>query len=103
MTSWVIPPVGLIEPVPAPEFYIDGIGAIELFGACVRMHLYSQQMPLECAGGPSQKVVMVKVVRPIVALPCAIGQVAQCLMLHDLPILARGPPEGGGFRPRVVG
>lgn len=102
MTQWIVQPSGLIEPVPAPEFYIDGIGAIELFGACVRMHLFSHQMPLEGGNSPAQKVVMVKIIRPVNTLPCSIGQVAKCLFADGVPITEIPGPYGPGCKPQLV-
>lgn len=101
MTQWIIQPNQLIEPAPAPEFYIDGCGAIEQFGSCVRLHLYSQQMPLEYAGGISQRVVVVKIVRPVATLPKIMLQVAQCLW-PDGADICRGCPIPTGGRPRLV-
>lgn len=101
MTRWIIPPVDLIEPVPVPEFYTDGCGAIEQFGECIRLHLYSNQMPLECAGGISQRVVVVKVVRPIFSLPRTMLQIAQCLW-PDAAEACRSCPVPSGGRPRLV-
>jgi hypothetical protein len=78
MTAWIVPPVGLIEPVVAPEFYVDGIGAIEMVGNCVRIYLVTEQMPLEASGNP-QKIVSVKIIGPLPNVPGVIGQLAQCL------------------------
>ena len=100
MRQWIVPPNGEIEPAPAPEFYIDDIGPIELFGANVRLHCYSEQLPLECAAGfPPQRVVVVKIVRPLRSVAPSIGKLAQCLW--------QPPPLGGvkppaGFCPRLV-
>ena len=101
MTQWIIRPNELIEPAPAPEFYIDGCGAIEQFGSCVRLHLYSQQMPLECAGETSQKIVMVKIVRPVATLPKAMLQIAQCLW-PDAEEACRNCPVPSNGKPRLV-
>jgi len=83
MCAWIIPPVaGLIEPSIAPEFYVDGFGAIELIGSCIRIYCCTQQMPLEAKGEP-QLVVAAKIIRPIAHIPIGIGQLAQCLMLTE--------------------
>lgn len=94
---WLIPPNGLIEPAPAPEFYTDGCGAIEMFGVCVRFHLYSEQMPLEYVGGLPQKIVVVKIVRPIKMLPRTLIQITKCLWPDDPPCMR---PDGG--KPHLV-
>lgn len=99
MVEWIIPPVGLIEPVPAPEFYIDGIGAVEMIGACVRIYYFVDQMPLEVGGVPAQKIVALKIVRPIESIPAAIIRLATCLATAERsPGVHSGPP----FKPRLV-
>lgn len=90
---WIIPPVGLIEPMPAAEFYVDDCGAIERVGENVRMHYYSEQMPVEFGGAEAQKIVMVKIVRPIATLPKTMLQIAHCLWPEGLPpAVAKGRP-----------
>ena len=94
MVHWIVPPVGLIEPSPAPEFYVTEIGAIEMVGEhCIRLHFVAEQMPLESAGGLPQKIVVVKVVRPIFNLPGALVKIAQCMDCDGFMNLR--PPRGG--------
>lgn len=104
MTHWIIPPSGMIEPVPAPEFYIDRIGAIELIGSDVRLYLITEQMPLEIAAGAPQCVLALKVRRPLLSLPQGVVQMAQCLCGGHPAIEAeaRGPPDGNGRKPHLV-
>jgi hypothetical protein len=99
MCAWIVPPkAGLIEPAIAPEFFIDGCGAVELIGSCVRFYLCAEQLPLEAASSGAQSIVLVKIVRPLAGIPDTIAQLAQCLTDH------RGPDQrpGAPFRPRVV-
>jgi len=97
MPHWIVPPDGLIEPSPAPEFYVTEVGAIELVGQCIRLHFVAEQMPLEAVCGLPQKVVVVKVVRPIFNLPGTLIKIAQC-MACDGPMNLR--PSGG--KPHLV-
>lgn len=92
MVEWVVPPVGLIEPVVAPEFFIDGVGAIEMIGACVRIYYCVDQMPLEVVGAP-QKIVTLKIVRPVTGIPASIGRLAQCLNIERSPDIQPGRPR----------
>lgn len=93
MAHWIIPPERMIEPVVAPEFFVDGIGAIEAVGARVRAYYYVEQMPLEAGNGPPQRILTVKIVRPMAAVADSIGRMARCLAPLD-------PPQGNW--PRVV-
>lgn len=96
MPSWIIAPSGLIEPVPAPEIYVTGIGAIESVGTGdLRVVLVQEQLPLESGGHVPQRVVVAKLVGPTMNVPTIIGQLAQCLWRPTLHI-----PEGS--RPRLV-
>jgi hypothetical protein len=51
MSRWILPPVaGLIEPVLAPQFTVDGIGAIELLNDHeIRISMFERQMAIEAA------------------------------------------------------
>jgi hypothetical protein len=92
MVAWILPPNGLIEPVPAPEIYVDGIGAIELLTpGTVRVHLIAEQLPIESPVGIPQKVVVVKVVGPMLNLPMTIGQLAMALIREPVRMPERGP------------
>lgn len=97
MVSWIIPPVGLIEPAPAPEFFITSVGAIELIGECIRVYYCIDQLPLEAGSAMAQTVVALKIVRPVCSIPAAISRLAQCLISERSPDIQTGP-----FRPRVV-
>jgi len=78
MSAWVVPPsVEMVDPAIAPEFYVDGIGAIEIAGGNLRLHLVSDQMPF--GSNASSKIVVVKIVGPLLNVPQVIGQLAQCL------------------------
>lgn len=96
MSAWIVPPHGAIEPCPAQEFYVDGIAGIELVsGGCVRVYLFSEQMPLESGGAGEQKIISVKIVGPLVNVPTVIGQLAQCLIPSAKELI-------GGRGPRLV-
>lgn len=96
---WIVPPIaGLIEPMPVPEVFIDAIGGIELVaGGWVRLYGCSEQMPLEAGSERPQRIVQVKIVRPLVTIPEAILGMARCLCSERTP----GIVPGGPF-PRLV-
>lgn len=78
MSTWIVAPsAAMIDPAIAPEFYVDGIGAIEISGGNLRLHLVSDQMPFG-ADSPN-RIVVVKIVGPLLNVPQVIGQLAQCL------------------------
>lgn len=92
MSAWILAPSGLFEPVPAPEIYVDGIGAIETIGSGnVRVHLIQEQMPLEIAAGAPQKIVVAKIIGPVMNIPGVIGQLAQCLWRQTTVMPYHGP------------
>lgn len=41
--AWILKPQGLVEPVPAPEFFIDGVGAIEECNGLLRVFYYAHR------------------------------------------------------------
>lgn len=97
MCAWIVAPVAnLVEPVMAPEIYVDGIGAIEYNKGSVRVYLTAEQLPVE--GGAAQHIVGAKIIGPLSSLPMIIGQLAMCM------ITGRGneiePPTPG--RPHLV-
>jgi hypothetical protein len=98
MSRWVIAPSGLIEPVPAPEIYVEDIAAIELIGGCVRLYLASEQLPLEAADAVQQHILGAKMVVPIMRVPMIIGELAKCLG----PILAETELPARPGHPRLV-
>lgn len=92
MCAWIVPPIrGLIEPSVAPEFFIDGAGAIERIGDSLRFYLSARQLPLEAGGCDPHHIVMVKIVRPLRGLSRAAMQLMQCIDSEDLPDCRRGP------------
>lgn len=94
MSRWIIAPTGLIEPVPAPEIFVDGIGAIEAIGGGnLRYYLIQKQLPIERAVENPQKIIVAKIVGPLGNVPTYIGQLATCVWPEDEP-----PPAG----PRLV-
>lgn len=98
MSAWIVPPVvGLIEPSVAPEFYIDGTGAIERIGDSLRFYLSVKQLPLEAGPCEPHHVVIVKIVRPIRGLTHSALQLLQCLDCDNLPDCQQGP-----WKPRFV-
>lgn len=98
MRAWIVPPIPrLIEPSVAPEYFIDGAGAIERIGDSLRFYLSAAQLPLEVGGCEPHHVVMVKIVRPIRGLSHTAMQLMQCLDCDSLPDCQRGP-----WTPRVV-
>ena len=100
MSCWIVPPIaGLIEPSPAPEFFIDKIGGIELISAgWVRIYGCADQMPLEVVACKPQRIVQVKIVRPLATLPDAILSMVRCFS-GDTDALVR--PQGP-FMPHLV-
>lgn len=99
MVEWIVPPAGMIEPAPAPEFYVDDVGAIEHIGSNVRIYFCAMQLPLEAGCIAPQKIVQVRIVRPVCAIPGAIIRLASCLTSERSPDVSFRPP----FKPRVVG
>lgn len=94
MSCWIVPPIaGLMEPAIAPEFFIDGIGAVELVGAThVCLYFYREQLPLD--GGEAVRTVIYKSIVPLASLPANLAKLAHCLAQME------GPPERS--RPRAV-
>lgn len=102
MPLWVMPPIaGLIEPVPAPEIYIDGIGAIEIADHMARMFLYAEELSI--AGGETCRIVKVIIRRPAKNVAQAIGclaSLAHAELTGIVPQSADGPARG--IPPRLV-
>lgn len=96
MAFWVVPPVAnLVEPVIAPEIYVDGIGAIEFNNGSVRVYLTAEQLQVD--GDVAQHVVGAKIIGLVSNLPMIIGQLAMCMIARrDEP--AKPPPN----RPHLV-
>lgn len=44
--TWILKPAGLVEPVPAPEFFVDGVGAIEESNGLLRLFYYANRTSL---------------------------------------------------------
>jgi hypothetical protein len=93
LSTWIIRPSGLIEPVPAPESYVEDIAAIELIGGCVRLYLATEQLPLEAAEAVQQHILGAKMVVPIIRIPTIIGELAKCLVpaLTEADLPRHGP------------
>lgn len=100
MPLWVMPPIaGLIEPVPAPEIYIDGIGAIEVAGGMARVFLYAEELSI--SGGETSLIVKAIIRRPVKNVGQAIGSLASLAhaeLTGIMPQSADGPLKG----PRLV-
>ena len=93
MRGWIIAPSGLIEPVPAPEIYVDGIGAIEAVGGGdLRYYLVQEQLPIEGELHVLQKVVVAKIIAPHANVPFHIAQLAQCIA-PDISVAPSGKPR----------
>lgn len=91
---WIIPPVsGLIETAAVPEFFVDGIGAIELTNGNIRLYLFSDQLPLDSRDTTRTHVVALKLVGPLSNVPQCIGQLASCLWRDGLGIQERIGPH----------
>jgi len=98
MHTWIVPPVpGLIEPSVAPEFFVDGAGAIERIGDSIRFYLSAAQLPLEAGANRPHHIVMVKIVRPLRGLNRTAMQLMQCIDCDSLPDCQQGP-----WTPRLV-
>jgi len=60
---WIIPPVaGLIEPVVAPEIYVENIGAVQFTGHSLRIAYYAREMSVH--GGDGDPVIKLWLRRP---------------------------------------
>lgn len=85
MSAWIVPPVeAMIEPAPAPEFFVSDIGAIErLPGGVARFYLCARRM----AGNEVCDVIAVKIVRPIDTIPTMLNRLARCAARGGAPQL----------------
>lgn len=96
MSVWIIPPCpGLIEPSPAPEIYIDGIGAVQCTGRSLRIACYANEICLYGAG--PQRVVKFWVRRPLSQTSEILTQNA---VIKAFMMQREAPPEIK--RPRLV-
>jgi hypothetical protein len=105
MTQWIMPPSGLIEPVPAPEIRCDRIGALQrLPNGEFRVHLVRDQLPLEDADAEPQGLVVGHIDFPALIIPDAIGLLARCLIGCGClkPTVPPNLPANGGSFPRAV-
>lgn len=96
MSRWIIPPHGnMIEPVPAPEFFSTGIGAVEIFEGGWRFYLVAEQLVIEAPSAAPQCVLVAKVVTSTAVLPKSIWQLAHCMMHKEPqePPVKRTPPR----------
>lgn len=91
---WIVPPVtGLIEPAPAPEIFVDQIGAAELVRTgWVRLYLCTEQLPLDSGDLPQQQVAQAKLVMPLCILPRTICVLGHCLDQERPAVAAAGGP-----------
>lgn len=64
MSAWIVPPRGLIEPVPAPVHFIDEIGAISVSNGIISIY-YCALRPSFSVTGECDSVVSVVLQRPI--------------------------------------
>lgn len=101
MCAWIVPPVaGLIEPVPAPEIYIDDMGCAELIrGGIVRKGYYADESVLD--GGPIQRVLKLWVRIPLFRTPLILSKNAR---INEFMLGEAAPPiaPAGPFRPHLV-
>lgn len=80
MCNWIMKPIqGLIEPAIAPEFYIDGIGAVEMLNGAVRFYAFSEQLALEGAATIAHKIVAYKAIVPLGLVAALAPPVLQCV------------------------
>lgn len=69
---WIMKPERLVEPVPAPEFFVDGIGAVEECDGLVRVFYYANRTNLY--GDEVMKQVEVILRRPLVSIQGSLAQ-----------------------------
>lgn len=103
MQRWIIPPSeNMIEPAIAPVIYANGKPAVEWLGnGDVCFYMTQKQLPLECAGGEPQSIVVAHVIKPICDLPMVIMAFSECLQWHlcehsQGPVCPARPPPGQG-------
>lgn len=106
LQQWIVPPEeATIEPAVAPVVYANGPSAVEWLGnGDVCFYLTQKQLPLECAPGAPQSVVVARVIKPLADLPLVLVSISQCLEWHlcqHAPICPARPPPLGG-RPCLV-
>lgn len=69
----------IVEPVPVPDIYIDGITQIELLGGgCARFTLYADRRK----NGKCVRVVVARFVIQMDALPRCIAQASAAVVQH---------------------
>lgn len=82
MSDWIVLPIaGLIEPVPAPEYFIEKVGAVELIpGGAVRFYLCATQRQVEAPADKPVHSVILRIVQPLLGIPEDIEMLARCLI-----------------------
>jgi len=71
---------GMIEPVSIPDIYADDLGTVELLGPNVRQYYF--------VWSEGQKVVVAKIVRPLVTIDA--GQLIRMVQAETLALRASG-------------
>lgn len=100
MCAWIVPPgAAVIEPAPAPEIFITGVGAIERIGDLVRFYCVAEQRTIGC--DQANQVVVVKIVRPLTGMTDTVIQMLQCLAERRPPPIVDAPPTQP-TRPHLV-
>lgn len=103
MRAWIVPPIaGLIEPVPAPEIFIDDIGVVEACGPTIRIGYYCEEGPLFSGG--QQNVVKLWLRRPLVRTPAILRKIAAINeFMIGMGHMPPAPPGRGPYSgPRLV-
>lgn len=104
MCAWIVPPRGLIEPVPAPVHFVDEIGAIRVSNGIISVY-YCAQRPCMEAGGECNSVVEVVLQRPIssfIAAHVKMAALAEFCRNVKADPADWHPRPGGGWRPHIV-
>lgn len=91
MSEWIVAPIkGLIEPSVAPEYFVNGPGAIERIGSNLRFYLYARQLPLEAGSTEPNLIVQCKITRPMFGIHSTAIQLLHCLDTEQMPDMPRG-------------
>ena len=65
---------GMVESTPIADTFCSGLGAIEnIGGGCLRLYVYVLQAA-DQVDGPSERVLVAKIVMPAVSVPDAVMQ-----------------------------
>lgn len=93
--TWIVPPERLIEPVPAPVFFVDEIGAIRVEDGIISVY-YCAKRPCMELGGICDNVVEVVLQRPIASF------IKSHVKMAALAEFCRNAQAHTGWRPTLI-